>query len=215
MCKSRTKSFYLVALLVLFVAPAFRAQVPGEASPAEALRARVVLYYGTLEKGQKTAAMELVAPESKNDFFHMNYDGLVEFRVLDVRLSDAGDTATVRLLRTDKFVGFPVPFERETVEKWKRLDGEWYILLPNLSEKKVVDTPFGKMTLGGRGENSQQATPPITAQVPQSMVTPEQARKALQKAMLASSKEKPEDNEKKPEDKKPAAQAVPKPNPQN
>ncbi len=215
MCKNRRKCCYLVLLLFLSVAPVIRAQVPGEASPTEALRTRVLLYYGTLEKGQKTTALELVAPESKNDFFSMNYDGLVKFRVLDVQLSDAGDTATVRLQRADKFLGFPVPFERETVDNWKRMDGEWYILLPSLTGKKEVDTPFGKMMLGGRGGNTQQATPPVTLVGPQTTVTREQAMKALQKAMLESSKEKSGDTEKKPEDKKPVAQPVPKPNPQH
>jgi hypothetical protein len=39
--------------------------------------------------------------------------------------------------------------------------------------------------------------------------------KALQKVMSESSKEKPGDQEKKPEDKKSETQTVPKPNPQN
>jgi hypothetical protein len=132
MCKNRRKLLNFVALLLLSVAPAFAAQVPGEVSPAEALRARVLLYYGTLQKGAKTNALELVAPESKNDFFQMNYDGLVKFRVLDVQLADAGDAATVRLLRTDHFSNFPAPLDRETVDHWKRIDDQWYILLPDL-----------------------------------------------------------------------------------
>src|SRR5271155_1239861 len=107
MCANLRKLCYLVPLLLFSIVPVLAAQVPSEAAPAEALRARVLLYYGTLEKREKTAALELVAPESKDDFVHMYYDGLVRFRILDVLLSDAVDTATVRLLRTDRFLGFP------------------------------------------------------------------------------------------------------------
>jgi len=137
MCANLRRLCYLVSLLLFSSAPVFAAQVPREASPAEALRARVLLYYGTLEKREKTAALELVAPESNNDFVHMNYDGLVDFRVLDVQLSDAGDTATVRVRRTDSFLGFPQLLNHETVDKWKRLDGQWYIVLPSAGKKRV------------------------------------------------------------------------------
>ena len=214
MCRNVRKSSYLIPLLVLYLAPVFAAQVPREVTSAEALKARVVLYYGTLQKGEKTAALDLVAPESKNDFAHMNYDGLVEFRILDVRLLDAGDTATVRLLRTDNFVGFPQLLDHQTVDTWKRIDGQWYVLLPAPAEKKVLDTPFGKMTFAGQGENKQQATPPILLG-PQNVVTPEQAKRALQKALLEANKQKAGDQEKKLEDKKSEDQSVPKPNPQN
>jgi hypothetical protein len=215
MCANVRKLCYLVPLLLFSSTPVFAAQVPKEASPAEALRARVVVYYGTLEKSEKTAALELVASESKNDFVRMNYDGLVDFRVLDVQLSDAGDTATVRVRRTDSFLGFPQLLKHETVDKWKRLDGQWYIVLPGSAGKKEFDTPFGKVTFAVPGENTQQATPPIVLPEPPTAVNPEQALRALQRAMLESSKQKAEDKEKKPEDKKSESQAVPKPSPQN
>jgi hypothetical protein len=169
----------------------------------------VLLYYGTLQKGEKAAALDLVAPESMNDFFRMNYDGLVEFRILDVRLSDAGDTATVRLLRTDRFVGFPQLLDHQTVDTWRRIDGRWYVLLP--TQKKELDTPFGKMTFPGRGENMQQATSPILLHP----VDPEEARKAFEKALLEASKQKPEDKDTKPGDKRSEDQTVPKQKPQN
>jgi len=144
----------------------------------------------------------------------MNYDGLVDFRVLDVQLSDAGDTATVRVGRTDNFLGFPQLLNHETVDKWKRLDGQWYIVLPSAG-KKELDTPFGKVTFAVPGENTQQATPPIVLPGPPTAVNPEQALRALQKAMLEANKQKPEDKEKKPEGKNSETQAAPKPNPQN
>jgi hypothetical protein len=215
MFRNARKSAYLTFLLVLYVATVFGAQVPKEASPAEALKVRVTLYYGTLQKGEKTAAQALVAPESKNDFAYMNYDGLVDFRILDVRLSDAGDTATVRLLRTDNFTGFPQLLDHQTVDTWRKIDGQWYVLLPIPKENEVLDTPFGKLTFARRGENKQQAAPPLPSQRPQNMVSPEEAKKALQKAMQEANKQKSGDQEKKSEDKKSEDQSAPKPNPQN
>jgi hypothetical protein len=204
--------FYLILLLVLYMLPAFAAQEPREVAPAEALKARVVLYYGSLQKGDKTTALDLVAPESKNGFAHMNYDGLQEFRILDMHLSDAGDTATVRLLRTDSFPGFPQLLDHQTVDTWKQIGGQWCVLLPVPKDDEVLDTPFGKMTFARRGQNDQQATPPA---LPLKQVSPEEAKQALQKAMLEANKKKSSDRGKKPEDKKSEDQAAPKPNPPN
>jgi hypothetical protein len=217
MCWNARRSSYLISFLVLcaYVAPVFAAQAPAEVSPAEALKARVVLYYGNLQKGEKTDALDLVAPESKNSFAQMNNEGLVDVRVVDVHISDAGDTATVHILRSDNFPGFPQVLKRQIVDTWRRIDGQWYVLLPIPKENEVLDTPFGKMTFSGRSENKQQATPPGMLPGPQSKVSPEEAKKALEKALLEASKQKPGDQEKKPEDKKSEEQTVSKPNPQN
>jgi len=195
MCKNARKSCSLAALLLfLFVAPAFAAQAPAEISPAEALNKRVMLYYGALLKGAKTAALDLVAPESKNDFARMNYAGLNKFRILQVNLSDAGDTAKVLLLRTDSFVGFPQLLDHETSDTWKRINGQWYVVLPAAGQGKELDTPFGKMIFAGRDDSQPQATPLPGSQ---NMVSPEQAMRALQRAMVIVNKQKPGDQEKK------------------
>jgi hypothetical protein len=209
---ARTSS-YLIPLLVLYVLPVFAAQEPKDVAPAEALKARVVSYYTSLQKGQKATALDLVAPESKNEFFNLNNEGLVDFRVLDVQPSDAGERATVRIQRTDSFAGFPQVLKRETVDTWKRIDGQWYVVLPVHNENGVMNTPLGKMYLSAPGQNKQQTTP--QAPLPQKQVSPEEAKQALQKAILEANKKKSSDRDKKPEDKKSEDQAAPKQNPPN
>jgi hypothetical protein len=95
----------LIFLMCGLVASA--GQATQEASSPDSLKERVLQYYRLAHKGDGVAALAFVAPESKNDFFNMSYDGIAEFRILNVDLSDGGDKATVKILRTDKFVGFP------------------------------------------------------------------------------------------------------------
>jgi hypothetical protein len=207
MSRNAKAPFYLILLLVLCMLPAFAAQETKEAAPAEALKTRVALYYGSLQKGDYTTALNLVAPESKNDFARMNYDGLQEFRILDTHLSDAGDTAAVRLLRTDNFPGFPQLLDHQTVDTWKQIGGQWYVLLPVPKENEALDTPFGKITFARRGNNDQPVSPPPLFQ---KQVSPEEAKQALLRAMLEANKKKMGDQEEKPQVEKSADKAVPK-----
>jgi len=187
-------------------------QTTQEASSPDALKERVLQYY-RLAKGDRVAALALVAPESKNDFFNMSYDGVVEFRILNVDLSDGGDKATVKILRTDRFLRFPQLLDYEITETWKRIDGQWYILLPSFKE---METPFGKMRFSGEGEGSQ-TQPEAMFRLRQSNVDPGQYLEGLQKVDLEVKKkpeeEKKQEEEKKSAEKKPEDQAAPKPKP--
>jgi hypothetical protein len=191
-------------------------QTTKEAPSPDPLKERVLQYYRLAQKGGRVAALELVAPESKDDFFHMNYDGIVEFRILNVDLSDGGDTAKVKILRTDKFAGFPQLLDYETIETWKRIDGQWYLLLPSFNNKEM-ETPFGKMRFSGQGEESQTSKPEEMFRLRQSNVDPSQYLKGLQKVALEAKKkqeeEKKREEEKKPTEKKPEDQAAPKSKP--
>jgi len=182
-------------------------QTTQEASSPDALKERVLQYY-RLAKGDRVAALALVAPESKNDFFNMSYDGVVEFRILNVDLSDGGDKATVKILRTDRFLRFPQLLDYETTETWKRIDGQWYILLPSFKE---METPFGKMRFSGGGEGPQTSKPEEMFRLRQGNVDPDQYLKGLQKVALEAKKKQEE--EKKSAEKKPGDQAAPKPKP--
>ena len=204
----------LIPLLFLYALPVFAAQEPKEVAPAEAIKARVVSYYTSLQKGHKAAALDFVAPESRNEFFNLNNEGLVDFHILDVQPSDAGESATVRIQRTDNFAGFPQVLRRETVDTWKRIDGQWYLVLPVHKENGLLITPFGKMDFSRRDQNDQQAA--THAPLPQKQVSPEEAKQALQKAMTEANKKKLSDQDKKkPEDKKSEDQPAPKANPPN
>jgi hypothetical protein len=189
-------------------------QTTQEASSPDALKERVLQYYRLAHKGDSVAALAFVVPESKNDFFHMSYDGVQEVRILNVDLSDGGDKAAVKILRTDRFLGFPQLLDYETTETWKRIDGQWYILLPTFKE---MDTPFGKMHFGGHGEASQTSKPDEMFRLRQTSVDPGQYLKGLQKVAVEAKKkqeeEKKQEEGKKPAEKKPEDQDAPKPKP--
>ena len=188
-------------------------QTTQEASSPDSLKERVLQYYRLAHKGDSVAALAFVVPESKNDFFRMSYDGVQEVRILNVDRSDGGDKATVKMLRTDRFVGFPQLLDYETTETWKRIDGQWYILLPSFKE---METPFGKMRFSGEGEGSQ-TQPEAMFRLRQSNVDPGQYLEGLQKVDLEVKKkpeeEKKQEEEKKSAEKKPEDQAAPKPKP--
>jgi hypothetical protein len=183
-------------------------QTTQEASSPDSLKERVLQYYRLAHKGDSVAALAFVVPESKNDFFRMSYDGVQEVRILNVDRSDGGDKATVKMLRTDRFVGFPQLLDYETTETWKRIDGQWYIILPSFKE---MDTPFGKMRFSGEGEGSQTSKPEAMFRLRQSNVDPGQYVEGLQKVALEAKKRQEE--EKKSSEKKREDQAAPKPKP--
>jgi hypothetical protein len=206
--------FYAQLIFLMCGLVASAGQTTQEASSPDALKERVLQYHRLAHKGDRVAALALVAPESKNDFFHMNYDGLVEFRILNVDLPDGSDKATLKILRTDRFLGFPQLLDYETTETWKQIDGQWYILLPSFKE---METPFGKMRFGGEGEGSQTSKPEELFRMRQTNVDPGQYLKGLQKVALEEKKkqeeEKKREEEKKSAEKKPEDQAAPKPKP--
>ena len=185
-------------------------------SPSDSLKERALLFYRTIQKGDRLGAAGLVAPESKNDFLQMNYSSLVEFRILDVHLSDTEDSATVKILRTDKFAGFPQLLDYETIDTWKRVEGQWYMLLP--SSEGEVDTPFGKMRFVGQGKDSQAAAPQGLMPLPQEKVDPEQYLRVLQKAIQDENKKRADaknvEEKKKSKVKKPEKRIGPKAEPQ-
>lgn len=197
-------------LVVPFPARAFGAvQGPGAQEPAQgtssarqAVEERVSAYYQAIQQGNQAAAFELVAPESKNDFFNIAYHGLVAFRVVDIQFAEDGNTATVTILRTQKFPGFPQVLDNQVKDTWKKIEGQWYILLPSVKE---MDTPFGKMRLGQPGK------PPDAAEIEKRMqerrknADPDQYLKALERAYKEAQKKKP------PEKDKPKEAPAPKP----
>jgi hypothetical protein len=206
-------------LLILGLAAMTSAgQAPTEVSPIESLKERAAQYYRFVQNGDRAAGLDLVAPESRNEYFHIAYVGLMRFSVLDVQLSDSGDTAKVKMRRASKFPTFPQVLEYETVDTWKRIDGQWYIEFPPVKE---IDTPFGKMQLHQGGETSGGPSPEGVIRERQNNVNPQQYLQALQNAMEAEKKKaeenKAEENrpepkkteDKKPEQKKPEDPSAP------
>ncbi len=182
------------------------AQQSRSGTATQALKDRANGFYQAIQKDDRVSAMALVAPQSRNDFLKMNFEGLVDARVKEVELDKSGDAATVTIIRTRKVPMIPAPLDYETQDSWRLIDGQWYLVVPSIQE---MDTPFGKMKFG-------QQTPSTPADVQMEMkkrlsdVDPDQYTKALQKATRqpaqTDKKAEPEDKKpeaKKPEDKKP------------
>jgi hypothetical protein len=199
---------YLQLLFLVGTALAYAGQAPKEVSPTDQLKERVAAYYGIVQKGGKVAALNFVAPESKDDFFHMNYDGLIEFRITDVHLSDEAGTATVKIRRTDKFTNFPQLLVWDTTETWRHIDDQWFLVLPSFKE---FETPFGKMRPGQQGKDSQALPMEPLVQSPQQSINSEQYLRALAKA--AAEEKAKQTEEKKSLDEKPEEQTAPKQKP--
>lgn len=204
----------LQLLLLLGVASAWQEQKPqeppkSEEAPAiQELRERATLYYRLIQKDKPLGALELVAPDSREDFFHMNYRGVVDFQVLGVELDDAGKMATVNVRRTRKVRVTTQLVDYAIKDKWKLIDGQWYIVLPSTKE---LETPYGKLRLG------EQQTPRSESEVEKEMkerttnIDPDQYEKALDKAIQRENKAKTE--AKKPDAKAPETTSGDNPNP--
>jgi hypothetical protein len=209
----------VVWLLVTFMAGS--SVLSGAQSPAtkgsaglEGVKERTADYYRDILADNLDGAQQLVAPESKNDFFHMSYIGLIDFRIVDASLSEKGDEATVIVTWIQKPPQFPKTVNHDVRNTWKRIDGQWYIVLPS---PKELQTPFGTMALGAKAKPSGEATAlQQTIQQRQADVDEDQyllaLQKAAQKANAAKAEEKKSSETKSQDDK---AKPEPQPQPQN
>jgi hypothetical protein len=202
----------LVWLFVMFLAGS--TVLSGAQSPAtkggpdlEAVKERTAEYYRDVVADNLEAAHQFVAPESKNDFFHMVYSGLTDFRIGDASLSEKGDEATVIVTWIQKPPQFPGTVNHDVRNTWKRIDGQWYIVLPS---PKELQSPFGTMQLGAKDKPSAGATAALEQEIQkrQANVDEDQYLIALQKAQKAnaakaeekkSSETKSQDDKAKPE----------------
>ena len=117
------------------------AVAPAQADPAAVLPDRVKAYYYALISGDRAAAEQMVAPESRPDFRDLRLDTLMAVKVDSMEFPPSGDSAVVTTLRTYRISNqlLDVDFR----ENWKLIDGQWYQVLPNPRQQ---ETPFGKMT---------------------------------------------------------------------
>jgi hypothetical protein len=127
-----------------------------QAPPDQMLKERATAYYQALAKGDKMTAYGFVAPESKNDFFATGNLAPDDIRILGFDMSDgAGDMARVKIQESVTPPLFQAPVDFQMEESWKRIDGDWFIVLPST---KDMESPFGKMSF------DKQATQKSTAQ---------------------------------------------------
>jgi hypothetical protein len=154
MSKMQPKAGFVLAIILGTAPHAFGAQTPQQTQPASAqvsqdqgLKERATEYYRDLLNGENAAAFAFVAPQSKNEFFKLHAENLIDVRILDVQLADApGSSATIKVQKSIKPMQFNQNFDFQYVETWKKIDGQWYIVIPKL---KDMDSPFGRMFNAG------------------------------------------------------------------
>jgi hypothetical protein len=153
------------------------------AQSGASLRERVTNYYHDIEQNNKAEAFELVAPESRNDFFNMDYNSLVAFRISAIHYSQDRSTATVDVVRSEKVPPFLQILDLPVKDTWKRIGGQWRIVLPSTHD---VATPFGVMHFGGQSDHAASASepPPIMP----NKIDPAQYLDVLKSAMAQSDK---------------------------
>lgn len=153
------------------------AQVP----PDQMLKDRASGYYQALAKGDKMTAYGFVAPESKNDFFATGNLAPNDIRILGFDTSNgAGDTAKVKIQESVTPPLFQAPVDIQMEESWRRIDGDWFIVLPSTKE---IQSPFGKMSFDKQGTSQgvAQGTTPTAVQGPAPDL--DEIKKRVQKSM--------------------------------
>lgn len=182
-------SIFLLGFVLLLVSgPAKAAQQLSEsaAQPTEVpLKERVNAYYHDILKGDRSAALDMVAPESKNQFFHMHDDGVIDVRVVDYDFDPSGERVSVKVVRVRRVPGFHQPLDLQSEDVWQRIDGQWYIVLPRPDE---MDTPFGKIKLNPENKPNDAEAQAIKQKFEERYRTadPEQYMRALEKAAAAA-----------------------------
>lgn len=190
--------------------PTTAAKSTAEAKPAasaggSALEQRVNAYYKDIVEKQRTAAMEFVAPESRNVYFNADYHDVVGYKVKGIEVSKDGKTASVSLVRTTTVPAFPQPMDFAEKDTWEQVGSQWYIVLP----AAVAQDGSGSAAIGSQAAADQQVKEKM--EKAQKDINPAEYIYALQKAMGAQ-KAKEKAAEGKPAAKK--SDTDKKPNPQ-
>jgi len=182
--KKHALIFVLGTVLALVNVPTKAAQqvTKSQAQPSEVpLKNRVTSYYQDILKDDRAAALDMVAPESKNQFFRNRDDGLTDVRIVGYDFDPSGDRANVKVVRVRRVPGFGQPLDLEFEDVWQRIDGQWYLVLPPADE---MDTPFGKIKFNTENKPDDATAEAMKQKIQERYrsVDPEQYLRALQKA---------------------------------
>ena len=133
-------SFGVLAVLAMGQTP------PGSAHPEaeETLRARVGQFYTLFQQGKFRQAEDFVAEDSKETYYMTNKGRHLGFDIRSVSFGPDAKEATVlvALQMIMPMTGSsPVPVP--VANKWRRLEGEWYLYYPQYKPGDTVQTPFG------------------------------------------------------------------------
>jgi len=179
------RKFFSLLGLVLFICGSFskaaqQATDEDSQSAVNQLKDRVHQFYQDILKNDRVAALDLVAPESKNQFLNNHYDGLADFRIVAVELAKNGNEATVQVERLMRVPNFPQSLPITAKDTWHLANGQWYFVLPPVGE---IDTPFGKMKTDPTGKSNNAASQELQQNIQRAYknVDPDQYIRALQK----------------------------------
>jgi hypothetical protein len=148
--------------------------LPSEAS----LRERVTAHYKALAGQDMPAAVEFVAPQSRKEFFRDRYDALVSAKIESIKMEPSGDSAQVTTVRTLNLPRMGL-IDADFTQEWRVINGQWYLYLPDSDKPHEIDTPFGRMPVGG-GSDPEAMKRMIEER--NKHVDPDQYLKALDKA---------------------------------
>lgn len=108
----------------------------------EALRARVMIFYGAHISGKYRDALKVVADDAMDDFLAGNRDSYTACEVSKINYSDNFSKAAVTTACKGemRFRGTRMPVTMPLLSTWKVVDGEWFWY--HIKQDSVV-TPFG------------------------------------------------------------------------
>jgi len=112
----------------------------------EALRARVKVFFDLGREGKFRRADELVAEDSKDQFFEMEKRRCQTWELDQIKYSDKFSKAQVQITCDTEMFMPPagrMPVRMPVRSTWKVVEGQWYFYLEPLGETRM--TPFGPM----------------------------------------------------------------------
>jgi hypothetical protein len=112
------------------------AVVPAQADPQAVVKERATAFYTSLIGGDRRAAEQMVAPESRDDFEQADFKALAAFTLDQIAVDQAGGKADVTVTRI--FSG-PFGMNMPWHDQWVNTNGQWLLVLP----KNTHETPFG------------------------------------------------------------------------
>jgi hypothetical protein len=111
----------------------------------EALRARITKFYQAHVEGKFRAADELVAEDSKDDFFAAEKARCRAFAIMKITYWDNFSHARVAVACDTQMLMPPVGLiavKRPLSSLWKVVGGQWFWYIGSAAEQEIV-TPFG------------------------------------------------------------------------
>jgi hypothetical protein len=128
------------------LAAAERVAAPPEIE--KALRARVETFYGYFKEGKFRQAETMVEEESRDAYYNTPKTRIIDFEIKN--MSFEPDLQRAMALVTCKMITAGIesaaPLNVPMSSRWKQVDGEWYLYLPQKSrDASGTRTPFGSM----------------------------------------------------------------------